>query len=149
MDVVDNYLKEAVEQTFQDDDFKAQVRNTLFQLPNVAIRNLFYSIADENVNVMIDYVFAPTSKEFDAFVGKHSGVPLNVLKDFYEKHCDALISGRIMMFHFITYNTIGGFGIELSNEFGENVIEPLMKLVDVNVDIGYTIEVDYSRVFDL
>lgn len=147
MEVVNNYLKEAVDKIFQDDGFKVQVKNTLFQLPNVAIRNLSYSIVDETINIMIDYVFVPTSEEFDNFVNEHSDVSLNILKNFYEKYCDALISGRVMMFHFIIYSAVGNFGVELSNEFGEIVIEPLMNLVDVNVDIGYTIEVDYSGIF--
>lgn len=147
MEVVNNYLKEAVERIFQDESFKGQVRNTLFQLPNVAIRNLSYSVVDETVNIMIDYVFKPTSEEFGNFVDEHSDVSLNVLKDFYEKYCDALISGRVMMFHFITYSSVGNYNIQLSNEFGEIVIEPLMNLVDVNVEIGYTIEVDYSGIF--
>lgn len=147
MEVVNDYLKEAMDRIVQDDGFKAQVRNTLFKLPNVAIRNLSYSVVDETVNIMIDYVFVPTSEDFDAFVDEHSDVSLNVLKDFYEKYCDALISGRVMMFHFITYSTVGNVGVELVNEFGETVIEPLMNLVDVNVEIDYTIEVDYSGIF--
>lgn len=149
MEVVNNYLKEAVERIFQDESFKGQVRNTLFQLPNVAIRNLSYSIVDETVNIMIDYVFKPTQEEFDAFVDEHSDVSLNVLKSFYEKYCDALISGRVMMFHFITYSTVGGFGVELFNEFGETVVEPLINLIDIDIEVGYTIEVDYSNIFNV
>ena len=147
MEVVNNYLKEAVERIFQDESFKGQVRNTLFQLPNVAIRNLSYSVVDETVNIMIDYVFKPTSEEFDDFVNEHSDVSLNVLKGFYEKYCDALISGRVMMFHFITYSTVGGYGIQLTDEFGSVVVEPLINFVDINIEVGYTIKVDYSGVF--
>lgn len=149
MEVVNNYLKEAVEWVFQEEAFKGQIKNTLYKLPNTAIRNLSYSVVDESINIMIDYVFKPTSEEFDNFVDKHSDVSLNVLKSFYEKYCDALISGRVMMFHFIAYSSLGGYVVQLTDEFGETVIEPLINLVDVNIEVGYTIEVDYSNVFNV
>lgn len=149
MEVVNNYLKDAAENVFQDEAFKGQVKNTLYKLPNAAIRNLSYSVVDETVNIMIDYVFKPTSEEFDNFVDEHSDVSLNVLKGFYKKYCDALISGRVMMFHFITYSTVGGYGIQLTDEFGNVVIEPLINFVDINIEVDYTIEVDYSGVFAL
>lgn len=148
--IKDELLRGAVAEVIEDDDFKGQLRNTLFQLPNAAITGLGWSVDNGLISVNVDYEFKPSVADFDSFTNGYETVSLNSLKYFFEKNCNSLISGRVFMFHFILFNAVGSYDVLFPYLDSSSAISDLLtNVMDFDVVIDFDVVVDYSDVFEI
>lgn len=147
--IEDEMLKGAMSEIVVNEDFKAQLKNTLHGLPNTHIKSFDWTVKNGLISIDMKFEFLPNEQDFANFVEGNDNLPLSVLKDFYEKYCNALIGGRILMFHFITYSTVGGHEVLFSNSDveGELAITNLSNAMEINIEVSFDVHVDYSNVF--
>lgn len=148
--IEDEMLKGAMDEIVVDENFKTQLRNTLHGLPNTHVKTFGYGVENGVINIDVKFEFLPNEQDFTDFVEGNDNLPLSVLKKFYEKYCNALISGRALMFHFITYSTVGSHEVLFSNSDveGELAMTNLINVLDFNIELSCDVDVNYSNIFE-